>query len=87
MVGNPVAADHSEADEEADVGAQVVVKGIGELANAVRVGNVGRLDANDQQRQCDRIQAIAQRDNAAKLNAFALEVSGGFNARGSSSRR
>ena len=55
----PVAANDCEADEEADVGAQVVIERIGELANAVRIRNVGHLDANYEQRQCDRIQAIA----------------------------
>jgi len=33
MVGEPVAADHGEADEEADELAGEVVEGVGELAH------------------------------------------------------
>jgi len=40
MVGEPVAADHGEADEEADELAGEVVEGVGELAHVPAVRSV-----------------------------------------------
>jgi hypothetical protein len=74
MVCDPVAADHGEADEEADHVRLQVAEGVGELADAVAVGDGGDDDRDHEQRHRDREQAVAEGEHAAELDAVVREA-------------
>ena len=67
MVGDPVAADHREADEEADELGGEVVEGVSQVVDAVGVLEVRHLDPDDEQRHGDREEPVAEGEHAAEL--------------------
>jgi hypothetical protein len=66
VVGDPVAPDHDEADEEADVGGLEVGQGIPQLA-LVGLAQLRHRDPDHQERHRDREQAVAERQHPREL--------------------
>src|SRR3954465_15335817 len=70
-MGQPVAADHREADEEAGEGGDQVIERVGQLTDVVFVREVRHRDGDDQQRHRDREETIAESEDPGELDAVA----------------
>jgi hypothetical protein len=72
VVRQPVAADHREADEEADELLSLAVELIGELVDAAVVVENGYGEVDDEERDRNREQSIGERQGPVELDAVAV---------------
>jgi hypothetical protein len=71
VVSEPVAADHREADEEADELRAVVVELVGELVDAAGVAQGRDGEVDNQQGHRDREQPVGEGQCAGELDGVA----------------